>query len=256
MNNHTLGALALAFSLSCVSTGSNAALVGTEFRTELSMSRVNGSFVLDTFNSLEFMSPESSWSATGSVSRDLLWASGTGSANYSNDSYTLSGSVKASGEWPQIVAETQRAHAKLWAITDQFDGPETILIEGIFNIFSAAEIDEGIPTGAENSLGSTIYSLSLLKKSGQGFVDTGLINPITPGTLFSQTLSLDPGLYRLEALISANVSGRGINGSFGWGGGSMDVTIMDVSAVPVPAAVWLFGSGLLGLIGIARRKAA
>jgi len=28
----------------------------------------------------------------------------------------------------------------------------------------------------------------------------------------------------------------------------------DVSAVPVPAAAWLFGSGLLGLIGIARRK--
>ena len=29
-----------------------------------------------------------------------------------------------------------------------------------------------------------------------------------------------------------------------------------VSAVPVPAAVWLFGSGLLGLIGVARRKKA
>ena len=29
-----------------------------------------------------------------------------------------------------------------------------------------------------------------------------------------------------------------------------------ISAVPVPAAVWLFGSGLLGLIGIARRKSA
>lgn len=27
-------------------------------------------------------------------------------------------------------------------------------------------------------------------------------------------------------------------------------------SVPVPAAVWLFGSGLLGLIGVARRKAA
>ena len=27
-----------------------------------------------------------------------------------------------------------------------------------------------------------------------------------------------------------------------------------VSNVPVPAAVWLFGSGLLGLIGISRRK--
>ena len=28
-----------------------------------------------------------------------------------------------------------------------------------------------------------------------------------------------------------------------------------VSAIPIPASVWLFGSGLLGLIGIARRKA-
>ena len=30
----------------------------------------------------------------------------------------------------------------------------------------------------------------------------------------------------------------------------------DVAAVPMPAAVYLFGSGLLGLIGIARRKKA
>jgi hypothetical protein len=37
-------------------------------------------------------------------------------------------------------------------------------------------------------------------------------------------------------------------------GNSMYVT--SVSAVPVPAAVWLFGSGLLGLMGMARRKAA
>ncbi len=36
--------------------------------------------------------------------------------------------------------------------------------------------------------------------------------------------------------------GPGFSGSF------------NVSAVPVPAAVWLFGSGLIGLIGIARRR--
>jgi hypothetical protein len=30
----------------------------------------------------------------------------------------------------------------------------------------------------------------------------------------------------------------------------------DVAAVPLPSAVWLFGAGLLGLIGVARRKAA
>ena len=33
-------------------------------------------------------------------------------------------------------------------------------------------------------------------------------------------------------------------------------TIGAPSAIPVPAAVWLFGSGLLGLVGVARRKKA
>lgn len=31
---------------------------------------------------------------------------------------------------------------------------------------------------------------------------------------------------------------------------------VEVEAVPVPAAVWLFGSGLIGLVGMARRKKA
>lgn len=34
------------------------------------------------------------------------------------------------------------------------------------------------------------------------------------------------------------------------------ISVMEVTAVPVPAAVWLFGSGLLGLVGIARRRNA
>jgi len=40
--------------------------------------------------------------------------------------------------------------------------------------------------------------------------------------------------------------------------GDFGIRIDDVSfnAVPIPAAVWLFGSGLLGLVGIARRKKA
>ena len=39
--------------------------------------------------------------------------------------------------------------------------------------------------------------------------------------------------------------------NYGWA-----VRAGDVGAVPVPAAVWLFGSGLLGLVGVARRKKA
>ena len=36
----------------------------------------------------------------------------------------------------------------------------------------------------------------------------------------------------------------------------IDNVNLEVAQVPVPAAVWLFGSGLLGLIGVARRKKA
>ncbi len=41
---------------------------------------------------------------------------------------------------------------------------------------------------------------------------------------------------------SANIAGMG------------DCSVSSVSPVPVPAAIWLFGSGLLGLMGLARRK--
>ena len=37
-------------------------------------------------------------------------------------------------------------------------------------------------------------------------------------------------------------------------GGIASVQSYAPSAVPVPAAVWLFGSGLIGLVGVARRK--
>lgn len=37
---------------------------------------------------------------------------------------------------------------------------------------------------------------------------------------------------------------------------SLGLDGVSISAVPIPSAVWLFGSGLIGLVGIARRKKA
>lgn len=37
---------------------------------------------------------------------------------------------------------------------------------------------------------------------------------------------------------------------------TLTVNDASISAVPIPAAVWLFGSGIVGLIGASRRKMA
>lgn len=45
-------------------------------------------------------------------------------------------------------------------------------------------------------------------------------------------------------------------GQYWWntGGVSLNITSVQAPAVPVPATAWLLGSGLLGLIGVARRR--
>lgn len=53
-------------------------------------------------------------------------------------------------------------------------------------------------------------------------------------------------------LPTAGMSGNIITGGFD----GVVIGQWQVEPVPVPAAVWLFGSGLIGLIGIARRKKA
>ncbi len=65
---------------------------------------------------------------------------------------------------------------------------------------------------------------------------------------------------------TTDLLGVSITATSGWGGFAAASTAplndsypfaidLTVSTVPVPAAAWLFGSGLLGLIGLARRKA-
>ena len=65
---------------------------------------------------------------------------------------------------------------------------------------------------------------------------------------FDSLLDGSPGISYLTQAAGYNLPGNYIDQGVTGG--------VQVSAVPVPAAAWLFGSGLLGLIGVARRKAA
>jgi hypothetical protein len=66
---------------------------------------------------------------------------------------------------------------------------------------------------------------------------------------YSYSYTIDPGATRLKIVL------LGINADSVMGYDNVCINGC-TAAVPVPAAAWLFGSGLLGLFGIARRKKA
>ena len=92
------------------------------------------------------------------------------------------------------------------------------------------------------------------------------------GYMFFHNLSGNPDLAPFPTLLSKNQwSGSWDDSHYAWifyegfqGVGrkeiyefySLAVHSGNVGAVPIPSAVWLFGTGLLGLVGIARRKKA
>ena len=88
------------------------------------------------------------------------------------------------------------------------------------------------------------------------FIDETINNFSGSMLEFAQLVGLDDSsgisILSLEFFTSASTSP--------YGDASSDSTVyfdnvsISTSAIPIPAAVWLFGSGLIGLIGVARRK--
>jgi len=102
--------------------------------------------------------------------------------------------------------------------------------------------------------------------NGDGIADTvvipnlGSVIPYADGfdySTFPTFTSQGPAPMAATYLSLGVLSGpfAGIRGYIDIGSGN-SMTVTEITAVPVPAAMWLFGSGLLGLISMTRRKAA
>jgi hypothetical protein len=76
------------------------------------------------------------------------------------------------------------------------------------------------------------------------------IGGISSNTLFSYSTVLSIGYYRLVA--KANAGLRPTSSLFNSADSNFDIHA-DFT-IPVPAAAWLFGSGLLGLIGVSAKR--
>ena len=123
-------------------------------------------------------------------------------------------------------------------------------------------------TGCSGSeMGNLFYNV--LGNSAGSFSNTGPFSNVQIGWYWSATEYYDPNSPWMERAWNFSFDMTDVNQGFegyqsynyqyelkyAWGLQSGDIGTA-VSAVPVPAAVWLFGSGLIGLVGFARRTKA
>ena len=142
------------------------------------------------------------------------------------------------------------------------NGSSTNVVVNDFLTISSASSFEIFPFGLQNAdLDPIIFtfdttkvdvsSVSLGGNSNNSPVNIegfGSLNSTFTSTSsgWSESVTID-GIGSISS-ISVRLLESGIN--------SFQFDYVDVAAVPVPAAVWLFGSGLFALAGVARRKAA
>jgi hypothetical protein len=120
--------------------------------------------------------------------------------------------------------------------SDQSYGGSSLAVQLGDQVGFVGGLSDFVATNASNNPGSQTLTL------------TGSDN-------FILGLSIDNGASWLadSSVVSAGINAYTV--SFASGNNVIQVDVQVIPAIPVPAAVWLFGSGLLGLIGIARRKA-
>lgn len=155
------------------------------------------------------------------------------------------------------------------AIGDGMGGPGTLVVGSmLFDWSGNNNINVGIVLDAAGFFGSMPVGTSDTI-SGVGAVPAsdgikGGKFPLGPAPMATTTWDTDfhndPGCVMTASCLIADGTGIGgdpmDNGPFPNYSANFDILSIHItpSEIPVPAAVWLLGSGLLGLVGVARRR--
>jgi len=158
------------------------------------------------------------------------------------------------------------------AIGDGVGGAGTLVAGGLlFDWGTASNINVGIILDAAGFFGAgSVGTSAVITGVGALPASNGIKKntlPIGPAPMATTTYNTDfntnPSCAGTGTCLTSNdtIGGDPMNnGPFPGFSANFDITSIHVSSVipggvvPVPAAVWLFGSGLLGLVGVARRR--
>ena len=161
-----------------------------------------------------------------------------------------------------MISTPAMSASTIWVPTDgdvqvSFTNPATGTI-GLFDDISAAVGAETIITGAALPLAT--FDLVTFAASGMDFTATNQANSfitLTDTKQFVLGYKPDGGNDWLADTATIDHGNNTFTVVFDNAGTTYLIDVENVTppaAIPVPPAVWLFGSGLLGLVGMARRK--
>jgi hypothetical protein len=147
------------------------------------------------------------------------------------------GAAKAIFVSPSYTTTNSNVTSKtLLAMNVYLNGLNTDVIQNTGQLFA-------LNTSTETTAAS--FGTNQQKKYGFLTVqDAGAVG--TTSELFGFTANGSSGKLQSYILGTAGLSANG----------TLTFTANPTSAVPLPAAVWLFGSGLMGLVGVSRRRKA
>ncbi len=181
------------------------------------------------------------WTLEGGQYDNPFYSSGSPSSA-SNDNSTAPGSALAIFSSPLLTATLPKVSTAGTVALQDF-------LNGLNNDISAGGLT-ALKTGTETATGTE----SLGAPNKYGFFGGSDLSSVggTAITLFGFTGNgVNGGTLQSYILGSASLGADGtlqINPNGGGGGGGT------TAPVPLPAAVWLFGSGLMGLAGVSRRR--
>jgi len=140
------------------------------------------------------------------------------------------------------------------AISTDYYATSTVIDQATVAAYGALPASNGMNNGkfpiGPVPIASTTFDTSLISTAS-----AACAADVANGDANGNCLGLNPSS---EIGIIAGDDGIGgspmIDGPFDGFNFTFDITAIHIKAIPVPAAVWLFGSGLLGLVGVAKRR--